>query len=176
MFEEFSDYSRIWIYGFERPLSVEDTKIVKNYMDDFIDNWHSHKNPVKGTYEILHDQFIILAAESSVSGCSVDSSINVFKKLKHEFNLDALNQNLVYYKDTKGISALSRDNFQNLVDDDRINMDTIVYNLTLTMLGAYRAGQWELPFYKSWHRLVFNKSVWSDIGNLENFNSRMTGT
>ena len=177
MFKEFSDYSRIWIYGFDQSLTSDDIKIVRSQLDDFINSWHSHKDPVRGTYEILYDRFVIIAAESSVSGCSVDSSIGVFKKLKQEYQLDALNQDLVYYRDmTTGISALSRYEFQRMVDDDRISLDTIVYNLTVTILSVFRAGQWELPFHKSWHGLVFKKSVWSNTSNLENFNTRMTGT
>lgn len=176
MFEEFSDYSRIWIYGFDQSLTSVDTEIVRRHLDNFIDSWHSHKDPVRGAYEILEDRFVVLVAEPSVSGCSVDSSINVFKRLKQDYQLDALNHDLIYYKDENIISALSRNEFQNLVDADKINTDTIVYNLTLTMLGAYRAGQWELPFYKSWHGLVFQKSAWSGFAKLEAFNTQMTGT
>lgn len=176
MFDGFSDYSRIWIYGFEKSLSTIDKKIVIRHLEHFIKKWHSHTDPVKGAYEILHDRFVILVAESSVSGCSIDSSTNIFKRLKQDYQLDALNHELIYYRDTNTISALSREEFQNLVDEDKIKTDTMVYNLTLTMLGAYRAGQWELPFYKSWHSLVFTKSAWIDRTTLENFNTRMTGT
>ena len=178
MFKEFSDYSRIWIYGFERTLSSEEVKIVKSHLDNFINVWHSHKERVIGAYEILYNQFVILAAETSISGCSIDSSIHVFKKLKNEYQLNALNQNLVYYKDETGVSTLSRDEFQTLVDLDKINYETIVFNPTIYMLGVFRAGQWELPFYKSWHSLVFKKSAWTNtnIEAVENFKPRMTGT
>lgn len=175
MFENFSDQARIWIYGFEHQLSADEKNIVRDSLNNFIDQWHSHKDPVTGTYEILNDRFVILAAESTVSGCSIDSSVSVFKKLKQEHQLDALNPDLVYFKDTTGVSALSRDVFQRLVDEDKINFETIVYNLTPTMLGVFRAGQWELPFYKSWHGLVFKKSAWNETSNIENFDKRMTG-
>lgn len=159
MFKEFSDYARIWIFGFKEKLSEEDIKIVSNELDAFVVSWKSHKKPVIGDYEILHDRFIILVAESSVSGCSIDSLVNVFRKLKDEYNLDALNQDLVYYQESNGIFSLSRDDFQKLVDNDKINLDTTVYNMTPTMLGVFRAGQWELPFSKSWHGQVFKKSA-----------------
>ena len=159
MFEGFSDQARIWIYGFEKQLSENDIKIIKSQLDDFVFNWKSHKDPVKGDYIILKNRFVILAAESSVSGCSIDSSVGVFRKLKDEFQLNALNQDLVYYKDDSGISALSRDAFQRLVDKGKINWDTTVYNFTPTMLGVLRAGQWELPFAQSWHGMVFKNSA-----------------
>lgn len=159
MFEEFSDHARIWIFGFKEKLSDEDIKIVSDELDCFILNWNSHKKPVKGDYEILYDRFVILVAEPSLSGCSIDSSINVLRKLNNEHNLDALNQDLVYYRDSNGISALSRDYFQKLVDEDKISLDTTVYDMTPTMLGVFRAGQWELPFSKSWHGQVFKKSA-----------------
>ncbi|HEM49574.1 MAG TPA: hypothetical protein ENO27_05125 [Caldithrix sp.] len=159
MFEEFSDRARIWIYGFRDALTDNELSIVKNEIENFVTNWKSHKYPVKGSYEILLNRFVILAAESSVSGCSIDSSVSVFKKLRDEHKLDALNQDLVFYKNGTGISALSRGEFQNLVNDDKIASDTVVYNMTPTMLGVFRAGQWEIPFAKSWHGQVFKKSA-----------------
>lgn len=159
MFEKFSDYARIWIFGFKEKLSEEDIKIVRDELDTFVVNWKSHKKPVIGDYEILYDRFVILVAESSLSGCSIDSSVNVLRKLKNEHNLDAFNQDLVYYRDSNDISALSRDEFQKLVDEDKISLDTTVYNMTPTMLGVFRAGQWELSFSKSWHGQIFKKSA-----------------
>ncbi len=159
MFEAFSDHARIWIYGFKEQLSEKDVKIICDELDSFVENWNSHNKPVKGDYEILHDRFVILVAESSVSGCSIDNSVKVFRKLKNEHNLDGLNQDLVYYRDSNGISALSMDDFQKLVDKDKVDLETTVYNMTPTMLGVFRAGQWELPFSKSWHGQVFKKSA-----------------
>ena len=159
MFDEFSDQARIWIYGFKNQLSVEDIKIVQNELDNFVANWKSHKDTVKGSFEILYNRFVIMVAESSVSGCSIDSSVSVFKKLRDEYQLDALNQDLVYFRHSESITALSRDDFQNLVNENKIVPDTIVYNMIPTMLGVFRSGQWELPFGKSWHGQVFKKSA-----------------
>ena len=159
MFEGFSDQARIWIYGFKDELSDQDIKIVEHELQNFVAGWKSHKDPVKGSYEILLSRFVILVAESSVSGCSIDSSVSVFKKLRDEYQLDALNQDLVYFRNQEGVSALSRNDFQNLVDQDKISWDTIVFNMTPTMLGVFRSGQWELPFSKSWHGQVFKKSA-----------------
>lgn len=159
MFEEFSDQAQIWIYGFEEELSAKDLKIVENELKNFLEHWKSHKEPVKGDFEILLSRFVILVAESSVSGCSIDKSVSVFKKLRQEHQLNALNQDLVYYRNKDSVSALSRNAFQKFVDEDKISWDTIVYNMTPVMLGVFREGQWELPFAKSWHGQVFKKSA-----------------
>ena len=159
MFKGFSDQARIWIYGFDKKLSVNDLKIVKKYLDRFLTNWKSHKEEVKGAYEILDNRFVILTAESSVSGCSIDSSVSIFRKLELEYQLNALNQDLVFFKEDTEILSLNRETFQQWVNEDRINQYTIVYDLTPTMLGVLRAGQWELPFSRSWHSQVFKKSA-----------------
>ncbi|MEJ2545852.1 MAG: hypothetical protein P8Y99_17455 [Calditrichaceae bacterium] len=159
MFEGFSDQARIWIYGFKEQLSAADINIINTELNNFVTNWKSHKDPVKGSYEILLDRFVILVAESSVSGCSIDSSVSVFKKLRDEYQLDALNQDLVYFRNQEGVSALARNDFQKLVDEDKISWNTIVFNMIPTMLGVFRSGQWELPFSKSWHGQVFKKSA-----------------
>ena len=58
MFEEFSDQARIWIYGFKNQLSVEDIKIVQNKLDNFVANWKSHKDTVKGSFDKSLRDFI----------------------------------------------------------------------------------------------------------------------
>ncbi|MEJ2054569.1 MAG: hypothetical protein P8X42_11675 [Calditrichaceae bacterium] len=159
MFEDFSDNAQIWIYGFDKTLTSDDKKVVRDYLDNFIRQWHSHKVPVHGDYSIMYDRFVILAAETDVSGCSIDSSVGIFKTLQENYNLNALNQDLVYYKNQNSVISLSRDEFQSLVDKGNIDPDTPVFNLALTGLSELRNGQWELPFSKSWHGQVFKKSA-----------------
>ena len=159
MFENFSDEANIWIFGFKNKLDKSKSEIVDSFVENFVAHWHSHRTPVQGAYKIIENQFVVLVAEDSVSGCSIDNTFGVFKELKHNYDLDALNQGLIYFKRDKIIEVLERSDFQKLVDENKISADTTVYDLTITKLRQFRAGMWNRPFSKSWQWKAFKKSA-----------------
>ena len=154
-FENLPDESRIWIYGFDRPLESDQYRIVKERLDRFKNEWLYHGNSVTGDYDIIENQFVIIATNEAISGCSIDSSVAVFKEFKYELDLDALNQNLVYFRDNTKIRTVSRAEFQELVNNGQVNEDTIVFNLLINHLGSLKRGNFETAFKNSWHCKAF---------------------
>ncbi len=160
IFTEFSDSSRIWIYGFETPLTPDDSNLVKNELNKFMTHWNAHGIPVQGGFTIVHDIFVILCADANqnVSGCSIDSSVQIFKSLKENHSLNALNYDLVYYKDNNYVNAISRNEFQQLINNDEVNQNTIVFNNTIQNLKEFQDDKWEVPLSESWHFKAFLKT------------------
>ncbi|MGD9900591.1 MAG: hypothetical protein AB7T22_15815 [Calditrichaceae bacterium] len=158
MFDALSDKAQLWIYGFSNKLSPSQKGIVQTVFDEFVKSWNAHGKPVKGDFEILYDRFIVLAAEDTVSGCSIDSSTGILKELKLLHDIDAMDQNLIFYKISE-IRSVNRQMFQSLVDRDLIKPDTVVFNLSLTHLRELRSGMFERPFSESWHKEAFRKSA-----------------
>jgi hypothetical protein len=154
-FENLPDESRIWIYGFDRPLEPDQYNIVKERLERFKNEWMYHGNSVTGDYEIFENQFVIIATNEAISGCSIDSSVAVFKDFKNEHHLDALNQNLVYFRDHGKIITVSRVQFQELVNNGQVTENTIVFNLMISHLGSLKKGNFETTFQNSWHCKVF---------------------
>jgi len=159
MFKSLSDEARLWIYGFPEKLKQDELLLVRNHLDDFIDNWESHGKPVRGEYELLYDQFILIATEDDPSGCSIDSSVNMLKTLNDRHGLNALTAHLVFFRHEKGIRSLERTDFQRLLQQGFLDDNTIVFNTTLTRVGALRNGELEIPFNSSWQRKAFRKSA-----------------
>ena len=87
---DFRPETKLWIYAFSRKLDAGETTLVYSVLKNFVDEWKSHQHDVRGAFEIVHNQFILIAAESDngISGCSIDSSVAVFKWLKAQHNLD----------------------------------------------------------------------------------------
>ncbi|MBD3223285.1 MAG: hypothetical protein GF313_01035 [Caldithrix sp.] len=159
LFADFNDDARLWIYGFSKPLTASDQKNIRMNMNDFMASWTSHGDKVKGAYHIIYDRFIIIVAENTISGCSIDSSIKVLQQLDENYNLNGLDFSLVFYRNKGNVFAVSRRQFQKLVQNGTVDHHTIVYNNTLTTLGQLRAGEWETTFDKSWHAKTFKKSA-----------------
>lgn len=152
--------TKLWIYAFSRRLDAGEMTLVYSVLKNFVDEWKSHQHDVRGAFEIVHDQFVLIAAESDngISGCSIDSSVAVFKWLKAQNNLDALDRSFVFYRDGDVVRATTRSEFQELVDAGKINSDTRVFNNTITTIGELHAGKWEVPLSQSWHAQAFSAS------------------
>jgi len=157
LFHDFRPDTRLWVYAFPRRLDPAELQIVRGALTEFVDDWKSHQDDVRGAFGIVHDQFVFLAGETAdgVSGCSIDSSVRVFKALKTQFQLDALNRSLVYFRDGDYIKCVSRPDFQRLVDEGKIKNDTVVFNNAITKVGELQTGFWEIPFAQSWHAVAF---------------------
>lgn len=159
MFENSNESSRVWVYGFNHSLSPEQKKIVRAKLEEFKSNWQYHGKAVNGDYEIIDDQFVILTTNDGISGCSIDSSVAVFKELKLTHGLDALDQNLIFYRNASGIKTVSRPEFQVLVATGEVSDSTKVINLSIATIGDINNGQFELDFINSWHNQAFRKKV-----------------
>jgi len=156
IFPDFPDSSRVWIYSFKEDLSSSDIELVKKELNHFIKSWKSHDDNVLGAYEILYDRFIFICIKPmALSGCSIDSSVRVFKDLREKHALDALDRNLVHYREGTGIKSLYRDSFGQMVGHRPSPDNLIVFNNTIETLGEYRKGLWECDFNQSWHARVF---------------------
>lgn len=157
-FDNLPDDARVWIYAFEKPLGDADKQAVAERLDTFMEEWRSHNVDVHGAYAILHDRFVIMSGVSSdgISGCSIDSSVENFKFLRDRLGLDALNRDLVHFRDADGVvQALDRAAFQKEVSGGRCSADTIVFDITIGTLGDFRGGRFELPLAQSWHAKAF---------------------
>ena len=159
LFPEFADESRVWIYGFDKDLSHQQISIVTEALHAFIGTWNTHGIPVQGVFAIRYDRLVILCVQgnSAVSGCSIDSSVRLFKNLKGNNGLNALNHNLVFYKsEDKRVKSAERENFQELLRSSIVSGNTLVFDNTVETAGEIRRGLWELPLKKSWHAKVFD--------------------
>jgi len=158
IFENSPDSSRVWVYGFSLLLSPEQKETVKAKLDQFKSTWQYHGKPVNGDYEIVDNQFVILTTNDTISGCSIDSSVSVFKELKLIDGLDALDLNLIFFRSKRGIEAVSRPEFQVLVSAGEITDDTKVFNLSIETVSDIQNGLFEIDFIKSWHGQAFKNS------------------
>lgn len=154
-FERFPDNSKIWIYGFNNNLSPKECELITAKLNNFVSNWTWHGAAVTGAFKLIENRFVILAATDSISGCSIDSSVAVFKELKQENGLDATNLNLIYFRQNNEIRSLTRNEFQSYCGGGSIKPSTAVFNLMISSLAEFRAGKFEIAFQESWHSKAF---------------------
>ncbi len=157
-FDELPPDARVWIFGAERPLVETERARVLDEVDAFIGQWAAHDVPLTTARALWYDQFIFVAVDeraAGASGCSIDALVRRMKGLQAELGVELVNHAPVLYRDGSGIGRVSRERFADLVESGSISQETVVFDNTVTTVGAVRDGRWELPAANSWHGRAF---------------------
>jgi hypothetical protein len=157
-FDELPPDARLWIFAAERQLSETERARVLEEVDAFIGQWAAHTVPLTTARDLRHDQFIFVAVDeraAGASGCSIDALVRRMKGLQDELELELVNHAPVLFRDGAGIARVSRERFADLVEAGSVNQDTVVFDNTLSRVGAVRDGRWELRAADSWHKTLF---------------------
>ena len=125
---------------------------IEEMMEDFIINWKTHGEVVKGYANMLFGQFIIIMADESlsgISGCSTDSSVRLIKSIEEKFKVDMFNrQNLAFVLNEK-VQLLPLSQINYAFENDFINKDTIYFNNIVQTKEELEA-KWMIPVKESW--------------------------
>jgi hypothetical protein len=100
-FSEISTSSRIWVYQSDRRITADNLPVINAFLEDYCHHWKAHGNPLKASFEIRFDHFIILAADESfngTSGCSIDDSVRAIKQIESITGLNFFDRNLIAFR------------------------------------------------------------------------------
>lgn len=156
-FEEMPKSSRIWIYQSDRKLSDDEITIADETLKEFVTNWAAHSTPLKASYILKYNRFIILAVDQEYhasSGCSIDASVRVIQDLEQKFNVDLLDKMNVTYKTGEFIAHKSLIDFKKMAKEKAVNANTIVFNNLVNTIEEFEEF-WEVPAGESWHSRFF---------------------
>ena len=146
--------SRIWIYGADRALSVQETKLVQQRAQAYVQQWSSHQQALTAAADVLHRRFLVLAVDETqaeASGCSIDGSVRFVQELGAELGVDFFNRMRFSYRDEKGtIHTVSREEFKLLYAQGKLSNETTVFDPLVKELGELRQ-IFERPLEDSWH-------------------------
>lgn len=149
---DFNDASRVWIYQSSRLFLLSEAFEIEKMLEDFVENWKSHGDPVKGFANLFYGQFIIIMADETgtgVSGCSTDGSVRLIKAIEQQFNVQLFDrQNLAFLVKDK-VQLLPLSQLQYAADNNFITGDTLYFNNTVLTKGEL-IENWIVPIQKSW--------------------------
>ncbi|WBX74299.1 ABC transporter ATPase [Tenacibaculum pacificus] len=157
MFTEYSNLpsnSRVWIYQADREFNIEEIEYICAKAILFIDNWTRRGDDLKGAFTVKYNQFLILAVDenvTSVSGCSIDSSVRFIKELENELKVDLMNKMNVSFKDGDIINIVKLSEFKQFAKAKKITSETVVFNNMVNTKGDFET-KWEVTADKSWHK------------------------
>jgi hypothetical protein len=142
-FETLPDSSRVWVFGSDRLLTEEGTKVLLAGVDAHLDDWKAHGAPLTVGREWRDGRFLIVAVDQSTAGatgCSIDGLFRVLQQLEREAGASLVGGGRIFYRDNHGVvQSASRDEVAALAQSGGITKDTVVFDTTLTDLGTWRA-------------------------------------
>lgn len=159
-FASFPDDARLWVYASAAPLSAQDASALTDRLQPFFADWSSHGRPVEGALRIQDDRFILIAAtlaDGDISGCGIDASVHAIDEAASALGIQWVPALHVIYRDKDGtVRNASRSAFRALAQDGTVTADTPVFDVSLSTVGALRAGQFEQRAGNSWHARAFD--------------------
>ena len=158
---QFSENSRVWVYQADRGLSPAEVEQIQEQLNSFTLNWTAHNNQLKAKAEIRYNRFLILIVDESqagASGCSIDKSVHFMQHLEQAFNISLFDRFNLAYREGGQILSAPRPAFEELIKQNSINKQTVVFNNMVQNLAELQT-QWEVPFKDSWHIRLFGDLV-----------------
>lgn len=151
---------RAWIYQSNRFFETEEVQKIEQILEEFVQQWTAHGSQLAGSYEIRYSLFIILKVDEEkamVTGCSIDKSVHLLKKIEQELGISLFDRlQLAYRREANApIQVVSQENFRELLRTGEIDHDrVIVFNNMITSVQELDM-KWEVPMKDSWHGKVF---------------------
>jgi len=151
-FDQLSSTSRVWLYASSRPFSEGEQSLIRTALKTFCEGWATHGTLMPTSFEILHEQLLVLAVDESqlgASGCSIDSSVRALRKLEDSLGLDLVDQGKITLKSSDGdLRVVSALGIKSKVEAGEISPALEVLQPNLQTKGDLQA-LWQ-PILKSW--------------------------
>jgi hypothetical protein len=151
-FDTLPPASRIWIFQANRPFSSNELVRVEETLRLFTNEWAAHGSPLKTSFAVKYDQFIILAADEtheSPSGCSIDSSVRILKSLERELGIQLFDRNLIAFKSSGVIELTPINELKQKFQDGTLKEETLTFNNVVTTKSALDR-EWLVPAGSTW--------------------------
>ncbi|HEX6181224.1 MAG TPA: hypothetical protein VFZ47_08230 [Chitinophagaceae bacterium] len=148
----FHPSSRVWVYQSSRLFLLSEALEIEEMLQQFVHQWNSHGEPVKGYANLFFGQFIILMADETaagVSGCSTDSSVRLIKNIESRFNVNMFDRQMLAFVVKDKLQLLPFSQLGYAVQNNFIGPDTLYFN-NLVQTKAELENNWIIPVKDSW--------------------------
>lgn len=153
------DSATVRIFAAAQSIDSQKAAVLRADLDAFCAQWRSHEQSVAGAWAMVHDRFIVVAADESrthLSGCSKDSVVKTMRTLESSLGLKFLGASHIVWRDGATIRTAPRGDFAELAAQGAVGPETIVFDQTVATLGDLRRGLWETAAKNTWHARAFD--------------------
>ncbi len=152
-FDEMDDNSRVWVFQSNKMLDIQHLEFISAKMLTFCQNWKAHQAPLKTSFSIFFDRFVVLAVDESfqsLSGCSIDASVKILQEIENECGIMLFDRFQVAYKSNDMVVGCNLSCFKQMIKEGEISYDTLVFN-NMVQTKKELKNAWTIPVRSSWH-------------------------
>ena len=150
----YPDNAKVWIYQGSKHFDKDEVDYLNVKLDDFTSEWESHGSMLKATFEVMYDLFVVIFVDEDgarMCGTAQDNSVKLMKTLGEELEVDFLNRMIQSYKVGEKVEVVKMQDFEQLLADQKIDENTIVFNNMITTKADFD-NNWEVAMKDSWHK------------------------
>lgn len=153
-FAALPDEARVWVFSAAAPVTGAPADVLLREVDQHLVQWRAHGMPLVCARDWRDDRFLAVGvdeAASNASGCSIDALFHALRALESQLGTSLVGNGAVYWRDSGGAVAVAdRPAFRAAAAAGVVSGDTMVFDPTITMVGAWRR-EFEKPARSSWH-------------------------
>ena len=149
---DFNAASRVWIYQSNHLFSFSEALELEEQLSDFVTNWKTHSDPVKGYANLFFGQFIVLMADetqANVSGCSTDSSVRLIKAIEQQYKVQLFDRQLLAFIIKEKVELLPLSQLNYALQNNFINENSLYFN-NVVLTKKELEENWIIPVKESW--------------------------
>jgi hypothetical protein len=151
-FETIAPSSRVWIFQSMRKFTSSEMAVLTDFLQSFTENWAAHGQPLRSSFDIRFDQFIILAADesfNSASGCSIDESVRAIKEIENRLGAVLFDRQSVAFMDNDSVFLISLADLKQKYVEGIWNEATPTFN-NLVSFRNQLDSEWIVPAVNTW--------------------------
>ena len=151
-FDSIAGHSRVWIYQADRKISSSEKDIIFKELTAFTEQWQVHGQPMKTSFQVYFDHFIVLAADegyNAASGCSIDGSVRILKSLGEQLHIDFFDRTKVAFQKDGDIIILQLNSLKQKNKEGQWNGKTVAFN-NLVATKDELLTKWQVPAAETW--------------------------
>jgi len=160
-FDRLPGSSRVWVYQANRKLTSEEVQVVERYLHKLCESWETHGTPLRSSYTIAYQQFIVLGVDEQhqgASGCSIDGSVHALTELQQHLRLDFFDRTKIAFLQGEKVVLHPMRDLKSLFENKTLSVDALSFNNTVTTKEMWDK-QWLVPAKHTWLVRYLPKSV-----------------
>lgn len=151
-FNQLPGHARVWVYASNKALNEQEQQHIMKHALEFTANWTAHQVPLKASFMIVKDVFLIFGVDTAhhdISGCGIDKSVHLVQQWEKELNLGLFNRMQLEYEADGTLYMADKAGVLQALESGKINDQTPFYNKTVGTVEELKT-KFILPFQQSW--------------------------
>ncbi len=151
-FNELPDTARLWIYQADREFTDIEKAALETRLLHLCQSWAAHGTPLKSSFQLAYNHFILLAVDerdAGASGCSIDGTVRLLKDIQQQLGLDFFNRQLIAFLDQNSVILYPTHQLKTLFAAATLTGDSVTFNNAITTKGEW-VKQWKEAVKDSW--------------------------